>query len=146
VIVPDVNLLLYANITAFPLHEQARTWWEETVNSTDTIGLTAPAIFGFLRIATSARVFESPMAIDAAAGTVRSWLAQPNIILLAQGPEHLDIALRLLSGVGTAGNLTTDVQLAAYAIEHRAELHSNDTDFGRFPELDWVNPLSTTAR
>lgn len=35
-----------------------------------------------------------------------------------------------------------DVQLAALALEHHAELHSNDTDFGRFPGLRWVNPLA----
>jgi predicted nucleic acid-binding protein len=34
-----------------------------------------------------------------------------------------------------------DVQLAALAIEHGAEMYSNDTDYGRFPDLQWVNPL-----
>ena len=43
--------------------------------------------------------------------------------------------------IGTAGNLTTDVQLAAYAIEHKGEMHSNDTDFARFSDLTWINPL-----
>jgi hypothetical protein len=33
------------------------------------------------------------------------------------------------------------VQLAALAVEHNADLCSNDNDFGRFPELRWVNPL-----
>jgi predicted nucleic acid-binding protein len=37
--------------------------------------------------------------------------------------------------------LTTDLHLAALAIENQAELHSNDTDFGRFPGLRWHNPL-----
>jgi aspartate/methionine/tyrosine aminotransferase len=32
-------------------------------------------------------------------------------------------------------------QLAALAIEHQGELHSNDSDFGRFPRLRWLNPL-----
>jgi predicted nucleic acid-binding protein len=53
----------------------------------------------------------------------------------------LEIAFRLLRGLGVAGDLTTDAQLAALAIEHQAELHSNDADFGRFPELRWVDPL-----
>jgi hypothetical protein len=47
-----------------------------------------------------------------------------------------------LRHLGTGGNLTTDMQLAACAIENQAELHSNDGDFGRFPELRWVNPLA----
>lgn len=39
-------------------------------------------------------------------------------------------------------NLATDVQIAAHAIERNGEVHSNDTDFGRFEGLHWVNPLS----
>ena len=39
---------------------------------------------------------------------------------------------------GSAGNLTTD---AVLAIEHQAELRSNDVDFGRFRGLRWKNPL-----
>jgi uncharacterized protein len=141
VIVPDVNLLLYATISGFPQHQRAHTWWEHVVNSTARIGLTQPALFGFLRIATSARILAAPLAVADAIAYVRDWLAQPNAELLVPGSNHLDIALRLLTDIGTAGNLTTDVQLAAYAIEHNAEMHSNDTDFARFPALTWVNPL-----
>jgi hypothetical protein len=52
-----------------------------------------------------------------------------------------DIAFGLLEEVGTAGNLTTDAQLAAYAIEHSAVMHSNDSDFGRFAKVSWASPL-----
>jgi uncharacterized protein len=141
VIVPDVNLLLYAVISGFPHHARARAWWERTVNSNARVGLTQPALFGFLRIGTNARILQAPLAVDEAIDYVRDWLAQPNVSLLTPGGDHLDIALGLLRDIGTAGNLTTDVQLAAYAIEHQGEIHSNDTDFARFPHLKWVNPL-----
>ena len=59
----------------------------------------------------------------------------------ANGDRARQIAFRLLRGLGTAANLTTDAQLAALAIEHQAELHSNDADLARFPQLRWVNPL-----
>jgi uncharacterized protein len=61
--------------------------------------------------------------------------------LLVPGRRHIDIAFDLLKGVGTAGNLTTDVQLAAFALENDAEMFSNDSGFGRFPGLRWTNPL-----
>jgi toxin-antitoxin system PIN domain toxin len=141
VIVPDVNLLLYAVVSGFPQHPRAREWWEQTVNSPARVGLTQPALFGFLRIATNARVLQSPLAVNDAIEYVHGWLAQPNVDLLVPGPNHLHIALGLLAEIGTAGNLTTDVQLAAYAIEHQGEMHSNDTDFARFPDLKWINPL-----
>ncbi|CFS70104.1 Conserved protein of uncharacterised function with PIN domain%2C possible toxin [Mycobacterium tuberculosis] len=47
----------------------------------------------------------------------------------------------LLDKLGTASHLTTDVQLAAYGIEYDAEIHSSDTDFARFADLKWTDPL-----
>ncbi|MFI5009541.1 MAG: PIN domain-containing protein [Solirubrobacterales bacterium] len=48
----------------------------------------------------------------------------------------------LITNHEVRGNLVTDAQLAALAIEHGVTLHSNDTDFARFPQLRWTNPLS----
>jgi predicted nucleic acid-binding protein len=76
-----------------------------------------------------------------AIGHVTDWLAQPNVDVLRPGPDHLEISLGLLRDAGTAGNLATDVQVAAHAIEHRGVLHSNDTDFARFRDLAWTDPL-----
>lgn len=140
-IIPDVNLLLYAVVSGFPQHVRAQAWWEQTVNGRARIGLTPPALFGFLRIATNPRVLQPPVEIHDAVNYVDDWLAQPNVDLLTPGREHLAIALGLLKDIGTAGNLTTDVQLAAYAIEHQGEMHSNDSDFARFPNVKWINPL-----
>jgi hypothetical protein len=55
-IIPDVNLLLYANIIGFPEHQKARAWWEAALNGDREIGLAAPVLFGFIRIATNPRV------------------------------------------------------------------------------------------
>lgn len=141
-IVVDVNLLLYAVISGFRQHQAARKWWEQQLNGQAEVGLAGPAVFGFLRIATNPRVLVTPMSIDEAIGHVRSWLSRPNVRFLVPGTRHLDLALELLSGVGTAANLTTDAQLAAHAIEMDADMCSNDTDFARFSDLRWVNPLA----
>jgi toxin-antitoxin system PIN domain toxin len=141
VILVDVNLLLYAVITAFPQHPAAHSWWRDVLNGSTEVSLAVPTIFGFLRLATDRRILRSPLPVQEAIGYVRQWLDRPRVRLLLPGPRHLDLAFGLLADAGTAGNLTTDVQLAALAIENQAELHSNDTDFGRFPGLRWVNPL-----
>jgi toxin-antitoxin system PIN domain toxin len=141
-IVPDVNLLLYATLSAFPEHARARLWWEALLNGDDEVGLAAPALFGFLRISTNPRVFDPPLSVERALAHAESWLTRPLVRFLLPGPRHLEIAFRLFREVGTAANLTTDAQLAALAIEYQAELHSNDTDFGRFSQLRWVNPLA----
>jgi hypothetical protein len=142
VIVPDINLLLYATISGFPEHVRARRWWEDLLGGENAIGLTGPAVFGYVRIATNPRVFDPPLAVDAALARIEEWLDQPPVHFLLPGPRHLEIAFRLLRHVGTASNLTTDVQLAAHAIENQAEVHSNDVDFARFPELRWANPIA----
>lgn len=55
--------------------------------------------------------------------------------------RHWDIFRRIISPLGSAGNLTTDAHLAALAIEHGATLCSTDVDFSRFQMLQWINPL-----
>jgi hypothetical protein len=141
-IVPDVNLLLYATISGFPEHVRARRWWEELLGGDKEVGLAGPALFGFVRLSTNPRVFDKPLAVDAALSRVEEWLDQPHVRFLLPGSRHLEIAFGLLRHIETAGNLTTDVQLAAHAIENQAEMHSNDGDFVRFPELRWVNPIA----
>jgi uncharacterized protein len=73
---------------------------------------------------------------------VSAWLSRPNVSQLIPGPRHVEIAFSLLHSVGTGSNLTTDVQLAAFAFEYDADMYSNDTDFARFPGLRWRNPLA----
>jgi toxin-antitoxin system PIN domain toxin len=141
-IIPDVNLLLYAHVSAFPEHPRARTWWEGLLNGTRDVGIAAPALFGFIRLATNPRALDRPMPVGDAVARAEEWLAQPHVHFIQPGPRHLEIAFGLLRHTGAAASLTTDVQLGALAIEHRGEVHSNDRDFGRFPQLRWVNPLT----
>ncbi|MFN2425923.1 MAG: type II toxin-antitoxin system VapC family toxin [Candidatus Binatia bacterium] len=142
-IIPDVNLLLYAEFDAFPQHEAARRWWEGAINGDRQVGIPAVSLFGFLRTATSRRIFTAPLPVKDAIARVEAWLAPSHVRFLVAGPHHLEIALALLAEIDTAGNLTTDVQLAAHAIENQADLCSNDRDFGRFSGLRWKNPLDS---
>jgi uncharacterized protein len=141
VIIVDINLLLYATFTTFKQHEAARSWFEGALNGQDQVLLPGVSLFGFVRIATNPRVFDSPLRLDAALTSVEAWLSQPHVHFLVPGPRHLEIAFGLLRKLDTAKDLTTDVQLAALAIENQALLCSNDTDFARFEGLRWENPL-----
>lgn len=141
-IVPDLNLLLYAEIDAFPQHEEARRWWEEVMNGERQVGITSVCLFGFIRTVTNRRVFTDPLPVEDAIGRVRRWLERPHTVFLVPGTGHLETAFRLLKSLGAGGNLTTDVQLAAHAVEYNGEVYSNDGDFGRFEGVPWVNPLA----
>ena len=142
-IVPDVNLLIYALNDQAPQHECAREWWEGLLNGRAPVGLTWITISGFIRLMTHPRVLATPLDVPATLGHVRAWLAQPPVRVLQPGSRFEQLFLDYLSQLGTAGNLTTDAQLAALAVEHQAELHSTDTDFARFDGLRWVNPLKS---
>lgn len=141
-IVPDVNLLIHAHNSGSRRHAVARTWWEDLLNGSDSVGIAWIAVLGFIRITTSARVLRNPLRPPDACQRVRSWLAQPQTLLVDPGDRHADILFQLLETLGAAGNLTTDAHLAALAIEHQAVLHSTDADMSRFPGLKWINPFS----
>ena len=140
-IIPDINLLVYAYNTEDPSHAQAKRWWEELLNGTDPVGLPWVTISGFLRLVTHPRVLVDPMSVGQATEHAREWLECPSVLTIEPGKKFSGIFLGLLDEAGTAGNLTTDAYLAALAIEHQAELHSNDADFSRFKGLRWRNPM-----
>lgn len=141
-IIPDVNLLVYAYNSDAAHHQQAKTWWEQGMRGRQPVALPWIVALGFLRIITSRAVLTRPMDVATALDHVRSWLDQPGVQLLQPGPRHLDI----LTSFGEAGVLTaalmTDAHIAALAIENQATVHSNDSDFSRFPGLHWTNPIN----
>lgn len=140
-ILPDINLLVYAVDETSPYHAASRRWWDETLSSTQTVALCWPSILGFVRLVTNRRIFQSPMTAAEALDRVDGWLAQPNSFLVSPTPRHWSLLSTLLRSMGVAGNLTTDAHIAALAIEHGATLCSNDNDFARFEQLRWENPL-----
>lgn len=141
-IVPDVNLLVYAHNRAAPAHQPARNWWADLLDREQPIGLPWAVMVGFIRLTTHPSVLVAPLAPTDALARVRSWLDQPSVRIVEPGPRHLDLLTELFSATGVGGGLTTDTHLAALAIEHQAELHSNDSDFARFPGLRWHNPMA----
>ena len=143
-ILPDINLLVYAYNEDAPFHSTAKAWWEGCLSDTKRVGLAWVVALGFVRSMSNRRVLARPMPATEAVGHCRSWMMEPNAQIVLPGPPHLDILTDLVAGpIGP--NLITDAHLAALAIEHQAELHSNDSDFARFPGLAWRNPLTPTS-
>jgi len=141
-IVPDINLLVYAYNMDAPLHRGAKSWWEEVLTEAIPVGLPWAVVCGFVRIMTDTRILERPLMPAQAVGHVQSWLQRPAVEILDPGGRHLQILGDLLEQIRIGGRMLTDAHIAAVAIEHHAELHSNDRDFGRFRGLRWVNPLA----
>jgi hypothetical protein len=137
----DLNVLLYAvNEDAFH-HKPVLRWWERALSGDEPVGLAWIVLLGFLRLSTNPAVFRRPLDVEAAIDAVDAWLSLDSTRLVQEKEEHWDILRSLLTHAGAAGNLTTDAHLAALAVSHGAVLVSCDTDFGRFKELRWENPL-----
>lgn len=72
-----------------------------------------------------------------AAGPV--WIPEP-------GPRHPEILGELVLRHQVRGNLVPGAQLAALALEHGLTVLSADTDFARFTDVRWENPLAGSVR
>jgi uncharacterized protein len=138
----DANLLLYAVHEGAPQHEAAAGWLTEQLNGPRRVGLPWQSLSAFLRISTHPRAFQRPLSPTTAWERVSDWLATPVAWIPQPGPEYACILGGLITNHSVSGNLVTDAQLAALAIEHGVTLYSNDTDFARFSKLQWENPLS----
>lgn len=137
----DANLLLYAVDSSSPRHDAAATWLTTTLNGDRRVGLPWQTIGAFLRIATHPRVMTNPLDGAQAWAFVEDWLAVDTVWIPPVSRHTAAVLGRLVDGAGVTGNLVPDVQLAALAIEHGLTICSADTDFVRFPEVRWHNPL-----
>ncbi len=140
-IVPDINLLVYAYNEGSPHHDAALRWWEVLMNGTEQVGLPWIVAVGFVRLTTNPAMLTPPMTPAQAVGYVRDWLRRDHVTPLNPGPEHLALLQQNLAAAGAGANLVPDAHIAALAMEYGAEVHSNDADFARFPGLQWHNPL-----
>lgn len=141
-ICPDVNLLLYSVNEAFPQHRAAKAWWDERLSGAEPVALLHVVILGFVRLATHREVFTSPLTIAQAIEVVDSWVAQPNVRMVAPPETHWEVLKTMLKSGHAGGNLTTDAHIAAMASEYGMTVYSNDADFARFPSVKTVNPLA----
>jgi toxin-antitoxin system PIN domain toxin len=137
----DANLLLYAADERSPHNRQAVEWIEERLNGSRRVGLPWQSLVAFLRVSTHPRILASPLAPGDAWHQVEDWLAAPAAWVPVPGPSHAELLGELIVRYGIAGNLVPDAQLAALALEHGLAVCSTDTDFARFREIRWTNPL-----
>lgn len=138
----DANLLLYAADETSPFHRPAHDWLTERLNGSRRVGLPWQSIGAFLRLATHPRVFGDPLTPDQAWARASDWLASEVAWIPAPGPRHHEVLGDLLTRHQIRGNLVPDAQLAALALEHGLVVCSADSDFARFGDVRWENPVA----
>lgn len=137
----DANLLLYAVDLHSPYYPQANRWLNDGFAGSRLLSFPWQTLTAFLRIATSPRVFTEPMEPMQAWSLVQRWLSLDIVWVPTPGHRYPEILAGLIRDHDVRGNVVMDAALAALAIEHGLTIYSADTDFARFREVRWVNPL-----
>lgn len=137
----DANVLLFAVDRASAFHDSARDWLTEQLNGARRVGVPWQSLVAFLRIATHPRASEHPLAPDEAWAYIAEWLACEPTWVPGPGERYAEILGGLVTRHQVRGNLVPDAELTALALEHGLTICSADSDFARFPEVRWENPL-----
>ena len=138
----DANLLIYAVDSASPFHDRSREWLTAQLNSGSRVAIPWQSLAAFLRIVTHPRASKDPLPPGEAWSFVEDWLAADAVWTPEPGSGYAKLLSELIIRHNVSGNLIPDVMLAALAIEHGLPVCSADSDFARFGELTWINPLA----
>jgi hypothetical protein len=138
----DANILLFSVDERSDFHVPAREWLTDRLNGSRRIGFPWSSLLAFARIASNPRATAKPLTPTEAWAHVIEWL-QPDVawIPLPTG-RHVEVIGDLIIRYQLRANLIADAHLAALALEHGLSVVSADTDFARFTDIVWENPLS----
>jgi toxin-antitoxin system PIN domain toxin len=140
VILPDVNVLIYAFRTDSAQHAVCKPWLDKVVTGEAQFGMSPLALSAVARITTNPRIFRQPSPTDEAFAYCGTLLSQPHCEVVRPGGRHWSIFTRLCIETGTRGPRIADAWFAALAVERGCTWITYDRDYARFPELDWREP------
>jgi toxin-antitoxin system PIN domain toxin len=138
----DTNVLLYAVDTTSRFHSAAKDWLETVLTGDRRVALPWESLNAFVRVATHPRASARPLGCDEAWSHVTDWLAVEVVWTPVPTERHEDVLGGLLTSYDVRGPMVSDAHLAALAIQHGLTVCSADTDFARFSEVTWFNPLA----
>ena len=134
-ILPDVNVLVYAFRSDVPQHLLAAAWLADVVNGDAKFAISKLALSALIRITTNPQSRPAVSSLSEAFGFCGDLMRQPHCVVVEPGEHHWDIFQRLCAETGTRGPDITDAWYAALAIEWGCEWVTFDRDFLKFPGL-----------
>jgi toxin-antitoxin system PIN domain toxin len=141
-VLPDVNVLVYAFRSDSPFYPVSRAWLDGVVQRDAPFGLSPLALSAVVRIVTNPRTFAIPTSAADAFAYCDNLLAQPFATRIEPGERHWAIFRKLCLDTATRGGRVSDVWYAALAIEHGCTFVTFDRDFARFPGLTSFRPTA----
>jgi toxin-antitoxin system PIN domain toxin len=140
-VLPDVNVLVYAHRRDSVHHAPCRAWLEGVLAADEAYGMSELVLSGFIRIVTHPKVFSPPSTIKAALAFTAEVMSAEHAVPISPGSRHWEIFSKLCREADARGNLAADAYLAALAIESGCEWISTDGDYARFKGLKWRRPF-----
>lgn len=139
-ILPDLNVLIYAFRAEVPEHPICRQWLQNVVDADTRFGISPLTLAAVARVTTNRRAYPNPSSSADVFRFCDYLLGQPHCQIVEPGERHWDIFKRLCIETATRGPRVTDVWYAALAIEWGCEWITLDRDYARFPGLQWRFP------
>ncbi len=138
----DANILLYSVDEDSPFHDAARDWLAGALNGPRRVAIPWICVAAFVRIATNPRASREPLTPAEAWEHVDGWLDAPTCWVPDPGRGYRQILGRLIVEHDLRAGLVSDAVLAALCVEHGLDIVSADSDFARFTEITWINPVA----
>ena len=140
-ILPDVNVLLYAFRADSVRHPEYHDWLTATVNGDVPFGVSPLTLASLIRISTHPGIYVNPSRLDEALAFCDAIVEAPTCIVVQPRERHWAIFTDLCRQVRVKGNLVQDAWFAALAIEADCEWITTDHDYARFHRLHWREPF-----
>lgn len=140
-ILPDVNVLIYAFRTDSDDHPRYKEWLETVVNGPSAYGISPQVLASVVRITTHRRIYARPSSATDAFDFCRALLEQSNATVIQPTERHWSLFQDQCAKAAATGNLAQDAWFAALAIESACEWITTDRDYARFPDLRWRPPF-----
>lgn len=142
-ILPDVNVLVYAYRREAEDHDAYAAWLTSVVAGRDELALADHCLTGFLRIVTNPRIFSDPAPTAEALSFVDRLRQARRGRPVAATPATWDLfAGYIAHDRGVRGNLVPDAYLAALAASHGCRLATSDRGFARYAGLELFDPVA----
>jgi len=146
VILPDVNVLVYAFRESLPEHVVYARWLRRAAVAPEGLLLTDSALIGFIRVVTNARAVDPVSSAEHALHFVGALRASQSAVMARTGPALWTMLETMVKqDRKIRANLVPDAYLAATALSHNARIATRDRGFARYPGLRWFDPATEPA-
>jgi len=131
-LMPDVNVLVYAHREDEARHAAYARWLKSVVDGAEPFALSILVAVGFVRIVTHPRIYGDPTPLPVALAVIEQLTAHPRCRVALPAAAHLEDVARLCRATGATGKLVADAQHAALAISEGGTWVTRDGDFAAF--------------